>query len=79
MLNRSPDYPPRGLAPQVKHLPERIRRGLGDDEYYCEEVGATFPADEVRLMGVDLLVEALLRPRRSSLICRVMRAFLPRC
>lgn len=35
-------YPPTGLAPQIKELPEWIQKGCGSEEYYCEEKGATF-------------------------------------
>merc|ERR1712188_319656 len=36
------DYPPTGLADSVKKLPEWIQKGCGNDEYVCEEKGATF-------------------------------------
>jgi len=38
----SADYPPHGLSPSVKKLPKWIQVGCGNDEYYCEEKGATF-------------------------------------
>jgi len=38
------DYPPKGLHPSMKLLPDWIQRGVGDAEYYCEEKGSTFPA-----------------------------------
>eukprot|EP00397_Hematodinium_sp_SG-2012_P031152 GEMP01033045.1.p1 GENE.GEMP01033045.1~~GEMP01033045.1.p1 ORF type:complete len:428 (+),score=87.33 GEMP01033045.1:126-1409(+) len=36
---------PSPLSPIVSHLPKWIRLGLGDEEFHCEEKGATFPAD----------------------------------
>lgn len=39
-------YPPTGLAPSTSGLPNWMRVGLGDAEYYCGEKGANFPADE---------------------------------
>jgi len=36
------DYPPTGLSKNVKELPEWIQKGCGNDEYFCEEKGATF-------------------------------------
>ncbi|CAG5105426.1 Oidioi.mRNA.OKI2018_I69.chr1.g2119.t1.cds [Oikopleura dioica] len=36
------DYPPTGLSKGVKELPEWIQKGCGNEEYYCEEKGATF-------------------------------------
>jgi len=38
----SADYPPNGLAESVKKLPEWIQKGCGNEEYVCEEKGATF-------------------------------------
>jgi len=38
------DYPPKGLSEGVQKLPEWIQKGCGDEEYYCEEKGATFLA-----------------------------------
>merc|ERR1719408_435504 len=40
-----PNYPPHGLTPAIKTLPEWIQLGCGDAEYMCPEKGATFPAD----------------------------------
>lgn len=39
------DYPPTALAPTLKDLPDWIKSGCGDGEYYCEEKGAVFPGD----------------------------------
>lgn len=39
-------YPPEGLAESLKDLPEWIKLGCGNDEYICEEKGATFPGDK---------------------------------
>jgi len=36
------DYPPNGLSESVKKLPEWIQKGCGNEEYHCEEKGATF-------------------------------------
>jgi len=41
-VNMSADYPPNGLSESVKKLPEWIQKGCGNDEYFCEEKGATF-------------------------------------
>merc|ERR1712224_502306 len=41
-VNMSADYPPNGLSESVKKLPEWIQKGCGNDEYHCEEKGATF-------------------------------------
>lgn len=38
-------YPPEGLSDTLKDLPEWIKLGCGNDEYMCEERGATFPGD----------------------------------
>merc|ERR1719498_2062566 len=47
-------YPPKGLAPSVKGLPDWITRGCGDAEYYCPEKGATFPGDKCPEIMPDL-------------------------
>ena len=40
------NYPPNGLPESLQKLPEWIRLGCGDAEYYCEEKGAVFkPSD----------------------------------
>lgn len=39
-------YPPDGIAESLKDLPEWIKLGCGNDEYICEEKGATFPGDK---------------------------------
>merc|ERR1711990_760095 len=41
-MSSESDYPPNGLADSVKKLPEWIQKGCGNDEYVCEEKGATF-------------------------------------
>ncbi|CAG5089701.1 Oidioi.mRNA.OKI2018_I69.PAR.g12314.t1.cds [Oikopleura dioica] len=41
------DYPPTALSEGVKKLPEWIQAGCGDKEYYCEEKGATFLAENL--------------------------------
>merc|ERR1711937_95004 len=41
-VKMSADYPPNGLSESVKKLPEWIQKGCGNDEYFCEEKGATF-------------------------------------
>lgn len=41
------DYPPTGLAASIKVLPEWIQKGCGNDEYFCEEKGATFLGDKM--------------------------------
>lgn len=38
-------YPPEGLSETVKDLPDWIKKGCGNEEYICEEKGATFPGD----------------------------------
>lgn len=38
-------YPPNGLSPGVKQLPQWIQLGCGSTEYICAERGATFSAD----------------------------------
>lgn len=35
-------YPPTALAASITKLPEWIQKGCGNEEYYCEEKGATF-------------------------------------
>jgi len=35
-------YPPTDIAAPIKKLPEWIQKGCGNEEYYCEEKGATF-------------------------------------
>jgi creatine kinase len=39
-------YPPNGLSDSVQELPDWIKLGCGNDDYCCEEKGATFPADK---------------------------------
>lgn len=39
-------YPPAGLSATVEGLPDWIKKGCGNDEYICEEKGATFPGDK---------------------------------
>lgn len=39
-------YPPNGLSPTLKDMPEWIKLGCGNEEYMCKEKDATFPADE---------------------------------
>jgi len=39
------DYPPTAIAASLKDLPEWIRLGCGNEGYYCEEKGATFPSN----------------------------------
>jgi len=41
-----PNYPPHGLHPMLKDLPDWIKAGCGDADYYCAEKGATFPAKD---------------------------------
>merc|ERR1712166_1452546 len=38
-------YPPTGLSPNVRKLPEWIQLGCGDTPYNCAEKGATFAPD----------------------------------
>jgi len=38
-------YPPNGLSPVVENCPDWIKKGCGNEEYICEEKGATFPGD----------------------------------
>jgi len=40
------DYPPHGLHPSIRSLPEWIQLGCGDADYICPEKGATFPAKD---------------------------------
>lgn len=39
-------YPPFALAPSVRGLPDWIKAGCGNSEYYCLEKKATFPGHE---------------------------------
>ena len=39
------DYPPEGLSKVVENCPDWIKKGCGNEEYICEEKGATFPGD----------------------------------
>jgi len=45
VLHFSYKYPPAGLSPTLKELPDWIKLGCGMAEYYCEEKKATFPGD----------------------------------
>lgn len=47
-------YPPNGLAPTVKDLPEWITLGCGDADYICKEKGAMFPGDKCPAALPDL-------------------------
>jgi len=49
-----PTYPPRGLSDTVKKLPDWIKAGCGNPEYYCPEKGATFPGGETPEIMPDL-------------------------
>ena len=40
-------YPPHGLAKSIRKLPEWIQAGCGDAEYYSDEKGATFSAENM--------------------------------
>ena len=35
-------YPPNDISESLKSLPDWIKRGCGNEEYYCEEKNATF-------------------------------------
>jgi len=48
------DYPPTGLWSGLKDAPEWIKVGCVDDEYYCKEKGANFPADNCPDVCPDL-------------------------
>jgi len=48
------DYPPTGLAEEVKDLPLWIKLGCGDMEYMCVEKSAMFPADKCPSVMPDL-------------------------
>ncbi|KAF4651039.1 Creatine kinase S-type, mitochondrial [Perkinsus chesapeaki] len=61
-----PEYPPYKLAARLKSLPASIRNGLGDDEYYCEETNATFPADKTPGKLPDL-------SKHGNLLARVLK------
>merc|ERR1719181_2593500 len=41
------EYPPLGLANNVRTLPDWIQRGCGDSAYNCPEKNATFAVDGV--------------------------------
>ena len=41
------NYPPTGLPESIQKLPEWIRLGCGNEEYYCEEKGAVFKPSEM--------------------------------
>jgi len=49
-----PTYPPRGLSETVRKLPDWIKAGCGNSEYYCGEKGATFPGGETPEICPDL-------------------------
>jgi len=49
-----PTYPPRGLSETVSKLPDWIKAGCGNPEYYWPEKGATFPGGETPQVMVDL-------------------------
>lgn len=44
-LDAPADYPPAGLSPGIRALPDWIQRGCGDKPYDCPEKNATFPSD----------------------------------
>ena len=41
------NYPPNGLPESIQKLPEWIRLGCGNEEYFCEEKGAVFKPSEM--------------------------------
>ena len=45
--SKAADYPPAGLSESVRKLPGWIQAGCGENEYYCEEKGATFLAEKM--------------------------------
>jgi creatine kinase len=47
-------YPPAKLADSLKDLPDWIKGGCGNAEYYCPEKGAVFPGDECPTLMPDL-------------------------
>jgi len=55
-LGGAPDmnYPPFGLAPSIKDLPDWIKAGCGSSEYWCPEKGATFPGTDSPTLMPDL-------------------------
>jgi len=55
-LGGAPDmnYPPFGLAPGIQALPEWIKAGCGNSEYYCLEKNATFPGGDSPTLMPDL-------------------------
>jgi len=48
------EYPPYALAPSVRGLPDWIKAGCGDSEYYWPEKNATFPGDQTPEIMPDL-------------------------
>ena len=60
-------YPPTGLAESIKKLPEWIQAGCGNEEYYCEEKGATF-------LGQKMPEELPDISNHSSFFAEAMRA-----
>lgn len=48
------EYPPHGLSKGVQQLPDWIKSGCGDKEYFCEEKGATFKAEDMPEKCPDL-------------------------
>merc|ERR1719387_2309128 len=54
IINGPSSYPPTGLAPGVLKLTEWIQKGCGNEPYYCEEKGATFPSDSTPEAMPDL-------------------------
>merc|ERR1712088_175653 len=42
IMSSEDSYPPKDISAPIKKLPERIQKGCGNEEYFCEEKGATF-------------------------------------
>ena len=60
-------YPPNDISESLKSLPDWIKRGCGNDEYYCEEKGATF-------LGGNMPAELPDLTNHNSFFSEVMKA-----
>ena len=60
-------YPPNDISESLKSLPDWIKKGCGNDEYYCEEKGATF-------LGGNMPEELPDLTNHNSFFSEVMKA-----
>ena len=64
--NADHNYPPHAIAPSLRNLPDWIKAGCGNAEYFCPEKGAIFPGDSCPEIMPDL-------SKHNNIMAEVMR------